>query len=337
MGKFKTFTTYSITLIDESPPRKGPHVVCIQESGESYQNTAAPLKRISQEISRLTSDGVETQFGTCMVKFIFVADYKFMLIAFGMKAANSQSACLYCEQPSRDYFKGGLPWRSRRNAKSPGFKHESLVPCFVLEDTAIDTLHLFFRVTDKLFDLIVKQEVGDDVAKVTAFEAELRSAGVKGRLRNNEQKALEFSSLSSRDRLAILELLCSRPLAFLPAARAKQLQLMYIKFRECYVLLKDSDDPETVRQCTAAFLQMFCCLYQKAMVTPYMHIMAHHAHELVAVHKSALGVFNQQSVEKCNDLVKSVYFRCTNFTRGAFQVIQRANRVLHAKLNESAM
>ena len=331
MGKFKSFTTYTITLIDETPPRNGPHVVCIQEAGESYENAAIPLQRISQEITRIATCGIETQYGVCHVRFIFVADYKFMLIALGMKAANSQNACMYCEQKSVNYYRGGLKWRTRGSARSPGFKNDSLVPCFSLKDTAIDTLHLFFRVTDKLFDLVAKQEVCDD-RDVSLFEAELCSVGVKGRLRTSEQKALEFSSLSSRDRLAVLELLCSRPLAFLPAARAKRLQLMYIKFRECYMLLKDSDDAETLRQCTEAFMCMFCAMYQKTMVTPYMHIMVHHAHELVALHKCALGVFNQQSVEKCNDYVKTVYFRCSNFTRGALQVIQRANRVLHAKL-----
>ena len=333
MGKFKSFTTYTITLLDESQPRKGPHVVCIHESGESYENAATPLNRLSEEITRLSSDGVSTQFGMCHVKFIFVADYKFMLIAFGMKAANSQNACLYCEQSSTDYFKGGLQWRPRRNSKSPGFKHDSLVPCFSLEDTAIDTLHLFFRVTDKLFDLVIKQEVSDDRSKVAAFEAELHKVGVRARLRTNEQKALEFSNLNSRDRLVIIDLLCSRPLAFLPAARAKQLQLLYIKFRDCYMLLKGSDDAEALRQCTETFMRMFCALYQKTMVTPYMHLMVHHAHELVALHKCPLGVFNQQSVEKCNDVVKTMYFRCSNFTRGALQVVQRSNRILHAKLD----
>ena len=97
--------------------------------------------------------------------------------------------------------------------------------------------------------------------------------------------------------------------------------------------LKESDDADEVRESCKAFMDMFCALYQRTLVTPYMHLMAHHCHELVSVHGCALGVFNQQSVEKANDLVKSVYFRCTNFTDGPLQVMQRANRILHAKMN----
>ena len=60
MGKFKSFTTYTITLLNESPARKEPHVVGIHESGESYENAATPLNRLTEEITRLSSDGVST-------------------------------------------------------------------------------------------------------------------------------------------------------------------------------------------------------------------------------------------------------------------------------------
>ena len=333
MGKFRTFTTYTITLVDEPQPVQGPHVIAVEETSESYENVENILKKFNCEMESLSENGFESKFGHCCVKFVFVADYKFMLIALGLKAANSRNACLYCEQTNVNYFRGGLQWRKNLGSKAPGAKKPSLLPCISLQDTALDVMHMFFRVTDKLLDLILKQEIGEEREKVDRFEAELNKVGVKNKLRANEQSALEFSKLTSRDREAILDFLCEHPLTFIPEARAKQLQLLYIKYRQCYNLLKTSDDPDAIRASTQTFMNMFCALYQKTMVTPYMHLMVHHSHELVSIHKCPLGKFNQQSVEKANDTVKTVFFRCTNFTSGPLQVIQKANRVLHSKVN----
>ena len=88
-------------------------------------------------------------------------------------------------------------------------------------------MHQFFRVTEKLFNLLVKQEIDDD-SKLALFETNLCKAGVKGRIRQNELKALQFSNLSSRQRVAILDQLCAHPLPYLPPPGAKQLELLYL-------------------------------------------------------------------------------------------------------------
>lgn len=229
------------------------------------------------------------------------------------------------------YFFGGLQWRNVLAPKKPGCKLETLLPCFGLADTAVDTMHLFFRVTDKLFDFVAK-ELSETPDALRAFEAALAEAGIRNRLRKNEQGALEFSGLNSKDREKMLDLLCQTPLSLPDTNRAKQLQALHRKFRACYDLLKSSDDPEQIRETTHAFISLFGILYQKIAVTPYMHILAHHCHELVELH-GCLGKFNQQSVEKANDTVKTSFYRNSNFLHGPLQVIQKANRVLSVKVN----
>ena len=141
----------------------------MQECAESYDSARSLLERFSHEMTKIRTEGLDTQFGRCYVKFIFVADYKFMLMALGMKAANCRNACLFCEQTNVSYCYGGLTWRKRLDPKAPGFKNKTIMPCFSLMDLALDTMHLFFRVTDKLFDLLVKQEI-DDASKLAMFD-----------------------------------------------------------------------------------------------------------------------------------------------------------------------
>ena len=88
-----------------------------------------------------------------------------------------------------------------------------------------------------------------------------------------------------------------------------------------------------MRQSCHAFMDIFCAMYQKTIVTPCMHHMVQQCNELVSIHGCALAMFNQQNVEKANDVVKSVYLMCNNLTDGPLQVIQRAKRVLSAKID----
>ena len=320
--------------MDEGQPAQGPHVVAIRKTAESYSSLQETLQTLNDEIIELHTHGFSSKFGHSFVRFIFVADYKFMLLCLGMKSANSRNACLYCEQSNVNYFNGGLRWREMLNPKKPGCKLKNLLPCFELKDTAIDTMHLFFRVTDKLFDFVAK-ELGETPSALHAFELALAEAGIRNRLRKNENGALEFSGLNSKDREKMLAMLCNAPLALPDERRARQLQALHKKFLSCYTLLKTSSDAEEIKETTFAFISLFGVLYQKITVTPYIHILAHHCHELVELH-GCLGKFNQQSVEKANDTVKTSFYRNSNFIHGPLQVIQKANRILASKVSTSS-
>ena len=79
---------------------------------------------------------------------------------------------------------------------------------------------------------------------------------------------------------------------------------------------------------TSHWLRKFISVYQKANVTPYMHILQAHIHQIIEKHGS-LRTYSQQGAEKFNDIVTMNYFRSTNRNRNDFlnQLVKKANRV----------
>ena len=69
-------------------------------------------------------------------------------------------------------------------------------------------------------------------------------------------------------------------------------------------------------------------VYRRKEVTPYIHAMIQHAGEFMRMHGCLLS-FTQQGLEKCNDTMTKVYFRCTAHKgeQALIQIMQKQNRV----------
>ena len=60
-----------------------------------------------------------------------------------------------------------------------------------------------------------------------------------------------------------------------------------------------------------SWFQQFLHLYQAKDVTPYMHALCHHIPEFLKVYHN-VAYFNQQGIEKYNDIASKDYFRSSN-------------------------
>ena len=333
VGKFKTFTNFTITFVDETDTKvRGPHLIGIVELCEQYAHVRDVLKKFDDEIRCLNDEPVVIDDLPRRVRVVFCADYKFLLISLGMKSATSAHSCIYCTCKSSTFFRGpGEPRHTIRCGDS-GTKLENMLPSLSLDDIVVDVMHMYFRVSDRLFGRLVEQEVPDDAPSRTALHAALDRLGLKGHLVCKENGVLEFSSLQSRDREKLIGAvvrgdLLDNVMPQAKAARKRMVRALFAKFEKAMDIVKNCGDKDTVRQECKTFLDMFLAMYQKSLVTPYMHIMAFHVAEMVEKH-GALQVFNQQAVEKENHHVTSAFFSCTNFRDGSKQIMRKAGRRL---------
>ena len=329
VGKYRTFTNFTVTFIDEpSAEKRRPHLRAVLEESEKYENVQELLSLYNTEIDLLNSGTILV--GSKNVQILLCADYKFILIALGMKAATSSHACIYCKCPNNMYYKGAGDRRQHIRKRDPGCKQENLLPCIKPWNIVVDVMHMYFRISDRLFHLLIEHEVPDDPASRAALRTALEPLGVNGRLVTTTSGTLEFSSLQSRDRDKIISAIERGTLLDSLMGKTKRAQCvraLFSKFQKTYETVRHSGDAATVRTECESFMAMFVALYPKHMVTPYIHLLAYHVPELVELH-GVLGSFSQQAVEKENHKVTSAYFSCTNFHTPSRQLLRKTGRRL---------
>ena len=60
VGKFRTFTNFSVTFVDETDANvRGPHLVAVLEACERYENVQQTLKKYDAEVARLNAAPVK--------------------------------------------------------------------------------------------------------------------------------------------------------------------------------------------------------------------------------------------------------------------------------------
>ena len=92
-------------------------------------------------------------------------------------------------------------------------------------------------------------------------------------------------------------------------------------------MLRREEDTSRIREVIERFMNGFLKVFQSQAVTPYLHMLAHHATDIV--HRvGRLGTFEQQAEEKLNHAVTSTYFSVTNYHGSEKQIVQRRARVL---------
>ena len=84
-------------------------------------------------------------------------------------------------------------------------------------------------------------------------------------------------------------------------------------WRDFETILKNvsSTDAAFVKRMCDDWHELFVNIYGLANVTPFIHALHTHVHELIAEHGN-ITLFDQQSVEKLNDFTTREYFMCTN-------------------------
>lgn len=138
---------------------------------EEYEALRIALGNIRTEVNNLITKGfLEIGDRTVKVEFFLWGDYKFLLLALGMKSATCHNSCILCKvhinersdlSKPLNYFQTVQMKRRIDNtwASDPGCKGQPLfsVP---LENVLIDELHLLLRITDRLEHDIILEVIG---------------------------------------------------------------------------------------------------------------------------------------------------------------------------------
>lgn len=327
MGKYKGFVNLSVSAIDEpSPSSRTPQLIGISDQKENYANLKETLHGVNSEMDRIQREGIEINGELVGFSFYLCADYKFLLLVCGFKEANSRYACIFCEAANCFYHKKGHKRRAKIAKGDIGVVRDYLFPAIPVDRIVIDILHLFLRTSDKLL-LLICREVADE-SLLDFVEIVRGNIVCRGKIVLADGK-VDFRNLDSNDRRKILNFFASSTclVDFLGSSRGPRIRLLIVKFLKVIETLASCDDPDVVKLETSTFSEMFLANYQTSMVTPYLHMVLEHCHELVAK-IGCLNTFTQQHVEKLNHSATSAFFSVTNFKDGKKQIMQQHGRRL---------
>lgn len=184
----------------------------------------------------------------------------------------------------------------------------------------IDHLHMFLRITDKLFNLLVAdlrcmdnitanstftslQENKHRLTHISKLECILQMLGVSFELNvNTESRKLEYRDLTGPEKLQFLKHFDASEF-YEGSDRASKIQSLWDGSRELNELIKcDVPDAEKFEQKAISWCELYLYCYQARDITPYIHNLRYHVGELVRKH-GALTRFSQQGLKKLNDMV----------------------------------
>ena len=329
VGKFKNFVNLSVSLPDETTvAKRQPRLIGVSTAKETYENLCIILKEMSSEIEELQENGMLVNGEQIRFTFYLGADYKLLLCVCGMKCANSGNACIYCDVPKAGYGKGVGNARSGYAPKQPGVARKWLLPMIPVERTVIDALHMYLRTTDRLL-LLIRREIPESKAQ-QFVDMLCGKITCRGRIIASDGK-VEFSNLVKSDRKKIIAYLTeSDCLTRFLSSRGESIRTLLREFQSVMETVTYSSNPDIIRCETASFRIHFLRIFQSQSVTPYLHILFFHCHEIVTRIGCSLNTFTQQQVEKLNHVVTSSYFSTTNFRDGERQVLlQHGRRLLN--------
>ena len=91
-------------------------------------------------------------------------DLKFLALIYGINAANSNQPCIWCSWNKNKNIEcqPRTLIEARQNTGSNGFKSNPLLSKIDFNHCIIDMLHLFLRISDKLFDLLYAKLIEKD-------------------------------------------------------------------------------------------------------------------------------------------------------------------------------
>ena len=163
---------FCFTLLNEGDIAKSPrgnHTIAIINSTEKYEDLKIALSDIRSEVQSLTSikcDGMDFP-----IEYFLCSDLKFLAVICGIDSATSTYPCIWCKCPASKRHDMDAEWSFKGNgartisdiqacckhskAKRFNCTNMPLFPTVPIDHTVVDMLHLFLRVTDVLFNLLV--------------------------------------------------------------------------------------------------------------------------------------------------------------------------------------
>lgn len=188
IGKHLHVINFTFTLIEEGSLAygcEGNHSLAILKEPENYDSLSKGLEDLRKEVENLKS--IEVDGRRYELEYYLGGDWKFLALVTGIDSAKSNFACIWCKCLKGDRADMEKEWSlldsklgartieentelSRKSKKQFNVSRPPLFPTIPLKNVVIDNLHMFLRVSDVLFNLlIVKLKRQDAIEKLKTF------------------------------------------------------------------------------------------------------------------------------------------------------------------------
>src|SRR6185437_13144785 len=230
-----------------------------------------------------------------------------------------------------------------------------------LENWVCDELHIFLRITDRLWELMLadlKREITNEEIWKEKILLEMQRLKVSFQFwYEKNSNNLSHTSLMGPDKLKILKEF-NLTAVFQSAARATQIRALWDQFYELYLLMQNKQTTGKIfRHKAQAWFNAFLAssighpnrsgfvrgMYRVQDVTPYIHVLVNHVAEFLEIHyEFGLAAFSCSAVEKKNHMHICLYFQNTlkyggnkNSRKSAIlEMLEHENRQLYFALNK---
>ena len=378
IGRNLKLLNFTFTIINEgikSKQASGNYTIGIFEiEHENYASLSAAFKEFIVELENLNEIDVEyQQSNKKRVKLVYYlgGDWKMLANTLGIMCANSKYPCVWCKCGKEDFYDLDKEY-SISDAKMGARTHEEHAailnhpdhkkilkygydkqPIFkdIIPNSRymIDMLHLFLRISDTLFNLLVKDcSLADnfDMSAISKFDiSKYKHMNSLQHFLNDkcnvkftflwiaETKKLNWRDLVGPEKIRMFENLNLKEV--IPDhEKFKSVNTVWTEFYSIMQLVKLVEiEAAEVKRRTRKWLQVFLTVYNKATVTPYMHAFVQHLHEFIHLYKD-INAFNCQGLEKLNDMTTNQFFKGTNKSENALhQILKKRNRMEYLATN----
>lgn len=344
---------------------------------ENYDQITPLMSRTWDLIKGLSH--VEINNEVKYIDLFVCADYKMNLNLAGLKMANSLEPCLYCNASKRhlhelgekrkvivyatlakldngkkiceildeDFYDIALYDYINDENDSHWIHSEKMLIKLPINRFIIDLLHLFLRVSDKLFSNLIEtiktiDKFSDkynpkkhkNMEKIISY---IKECKIPVNHFFNEENSISkiFTSLQGPHRIKVfnrivndesfLKLLESMP-------KIEKPEEIYSLWKDFYSILtsiksEQLPDLDYTQGLINNWFVKYVSLYTQTSVTPYMHMFNHHLIDQFKKYGN-INYFNTQGLEKLNDLSTMDYFKATNKKDDyCFQILKRNMRM----------
>ena len=360
-----TFTLLNEEEIAMSP--KGNHTIAIINGSEKYDTLKAALADIIKEVAELTE--IEVNGIIFKIEYFLCSDLKFLALICGIEAANSIYSCIWCKCSSADRHDMKKEWsisdtnkgartiqdiiscHTKPKPRNFNCSHPPLFCTIPIHHVIPDVLHLFLRVTDVLFDLLVMDIRRHDAIEKSKHQQQSNLERLEEFLNktckipfkfspSRDTKELKWRDLMGPEKLAILNNISLFKELFPQLPKIQDIFCLWKDYKALHEMLHQvtisSDEIKKYETDVKKWVDSFTSIYQSKNVTPYMHIMAKHVPEFFHRYGS-LVKFTQQGMEKLNDQTTIDYAKSTNHNfknlDALTQLLQKRNRVEYLEDN----
>lgn len=363
INRKSTWTMLSFVDVDGTKKlqhHRNHRLLAISEASESYFNIRDAFHDIIAEVNEVsTNNGITVDGRFIPVRICLGSDLKFLLLVLGLQSASSDHSCPFCTATKKmranpsmmaGAFNSPPLQRTLQNLFRDNDEMRNgvhLTPLFQIEPKNIvpDTLHMKIRILDKLLQNVIQEFLDMDCANnvrcaavkednINVIRQLLFDCGARIHIfgENQGPNGRMFSSFTGGDADILLQNLPPKLHGRLHSDTEATVLELWHTFRSLIIAFDNDTTGKDMQGSATKFMTLFTALgeskrkgYDATQITPYIHILAHHAPQKHSEFK-CLGWFSSQGLEKKNDVMKRIHHEKTNKWDSARDALKIAKR-----------